>query len=274
MAFVKLFSSIMDSTIWQEPDHTRIVWITLMAMADRDGEIAASIPGLAARARVPLAAAEIALGTFLAPDQYSRTEAHEGRRIEKIDGGWRLLNYFKYREARSPDEIREKAAERKRRERERKCHSVTSVTKRDSHGSHAIAEAEAESSIQGTVVSSVVCGIERTEVSPSQKTVRAKNLFAPFKSERQQGLFQEFWNVYPFRVAKPRAIKNYKKQIKTPGEHKAMIAGLYRDMERLLACETGFQPNPGSWLSDRRWEDESLPETRRMSAAERLIASL
>ena len=97
--FTKLFSSILASTIWQENNPTRIVWITMLAMADRDGEVAASIPGLARYANVSLEECEAALASFLAPDKYSRTTDFEGRRIEVIAGGWRLLNHAKYREA-------------------------------------------------------------------------------------------------------------------------------------------------------------------------------
>lgn len=100
--FVKLFSSITDSTVWGEPDSTRLVWITMLAMTDQHGHINASVPGLAHRARVPIGDCEAALRTFLSPDPYSRTAEYDGRRIEVIDGGWRLLNYQKYREFGNP----------------------------------------------------------------------------------------------------------------------------------------------------------------------------
>lgn len=48
---------------------------------------------------------EAALALFLGPDKYSRTPDNDGRRLEVIDGGWRLLNYTKYREMRD-DEAR------------------------------------------------------------------------------------------------------------------------------------------------------------------------
>ena len=47
MSYTKLFNSIISSTIWTEDDKTRIIWVTMMAMADQNGEIQASIPGLA-----------------------------------------------------------------------------------------------------------------------------------------------------------------------------------------------------------------------------------
>lgn len=105
--FTKLFSSITESTIWCEPDRTRLVWICMLAMADKNGRVWASVPGLANRARVPLVDAEIALAAFLAPDPYSRTPDNEGRRIEPIDGGWRLLNHEKYRSIRDDESIKE-----------------------------------------------------------------------------------------------------------------------------------------------------------------------
>lgn len=105
--YTKLFSSITASTIWCEPERTRLVWITMLAMADRLGRIEASVPGLAHIARVPEMDCRIALDTLLAPDRNSRTADHEGRRIEAIDGGWRLLNYAKFREIRDDESIRE-----------------------------------------------------------------------------------------------------------------------------------------------------------------------
>ena len=115
--FTKLFASITESTIWAEPDAVRIVWITMLAMADRHGRIWASVPGLANRARVSLEACEDALDRFQKPDKYSRTPDHEGRRIEPIDGGWRLLNHAKYRAIRDEEaalEAKRKYASKRR----------------------------------------------------------------------------------------------------------------------------------------------------------------
>lgn len=95
--YTKLFQKILDSTVWGENDRTRIVWITMLAMADSEGCVIASLPGLARRAVVPLDDAALAVQKFLAPDPHSTTPDHEGRRIEAIDGGWRLLNHAKYK---------------------------------------------------------------------------------------------------------------------------------------------------------------------------------
>lgn len=113
--YTKLFGSILDSTVWELPLPTKVTWIAMLAMADRRGEVQASIPGLAKRAGVSLEQCEEALKAFVSPDRYSRTREHDGRRIEEIDGGWRLLNHRKYREQLSADLQRERDTERKRR---------------------------------------------------------------------------------------------------------------------------------------------------------------
>ncbi len=155
MAYVKLFSEILDSTVWRLPSHGRLVWITMLAMSDRDGEVKASVPGLADRARVERVHCEQALAMLMAPDPDSRTPDHEGRRIEKIDGGWRLINHAKYREKMDAEEVKAKAAERQRKHRERKamsravtesnaCHAesrdVTPVTTSDHAQAQTISE--------------------------------------------------------------------------------------------------------------------------------------
>jgi len=107
MTFTKLFSSITESTIWSEPDHVRICWITMLAMADRKGRVWSSIPGLANRARISIEFCEEALGKFKSPDKYSRTPDNDGIRIKDIEGGWQLLNYEKYRAIHDDDSMLE-----------------------------------------------------------------------------------------------------------------------------------------------------------------------
>jgi len=119
--YTKLFSSIVTSTIWREPNEVRIVWITMLALSDQCGEVQASIPGLADMSRVTIEQCEDALTILLSPDKYSRSSENEGRRIEKIDGGWIILNHAKYRKLMSADERKEyfrvKKAEQRAREK-------------------------------------------------------------------------------------------------------------------------------------------------------------
>lgn len=132
--YTKLFSSILHSTIWREPNHVRIVWITLLAMAGKESVAETSTPGLADAARVPLADCEDALNRLQQPDPYSRTGDDAGRRIRPVDGGWFIINHGKYRQKMNVDERREylrvKQEEHRRKKREMLGKLSTRVNKR------------------------------------------------------------------------------------------------------------------------------------------------
>lgn len=118
--YTKLFHSILASTIWREDAATRLVWITMLAMTDKRGDVQASVPGLADFARVPVEECRRALAKLMAPDPDSRTDDHEGRRIMPIEGGWRLINHRKYRDKMNADERREYLADKQAEHRSRK----------------------------------------------------------------------------------------------------------------------------------------------------------
>jgi len=117
--FTKLFSGLVHSTVWREEMHVKVVWITMLALADRSGNVLASLPGLADAARVSIEQCQDAISKLCAPDEYSRTQEHEGRRLEKVDGGWKLLNYLKYRNMRDEENRRQQVREAVSRYRDR-----------------------------------------------------------------------------------------------------------------------------------------------------------
>ena len=125
--FTKLYSSIIYSSVWQEPDETRLVWITLLALSDRHGMVYGSVLGLAAAARVSLPECEKALETFMSPDEHSSNPDNEGRRVERVPGGWKLLNYALYRGIGTSESRREyqRQWQAKRRKLKKQSGSVT-----------------------------------------------------------------------------------------------------------------------------------------------------
>lgn len=100
--FNKLFEAIVASSIWDEEDATRLVWITMLATKDARGVVSASVPGLARIANVRRPLVERALQKFLGEDADSRdlerAPERKGRRIETVDGGWKILNHEYYRD--------------------------------------------------------------------------------------------------------------------------------------------------------------------------------
>ena len=88
----KLFTKILDSSIWLETNPTRIVWITMIAAMDEQGFVSmASVQNLARRANVPEAEAAGAVKVLESPDSVQPDQENEGRRIERVEGGWMVL---------------------------------------------------------------------------------------------------------------------------------------------------------------------------------------
>jgi hypothetical protein len=117
MMYEQALGSLIHSTIWREPDHVRLVWIAMIAMANSDQIVEASIPGLADVARVSVDRCEQALERLQAPDSYNVHGDQDGRSVAAVDGGWRILGQAAGRL--SAAERRAKAAERQRERRAR-----------------------------------------------------------------------------------------------------------------------------------------------------------
>lgn len=121
----KIFTKILDSSVWLEPTSTRIVWITMIAAMDENGFCQfAAVGNVAGRARVSEDEARKALAQLEAPDLESSDPDNEGRRIERVPGGWIVLNAPKYRAIVTRVNAQERTKERVRRFREKK-HNVT-----------------------------------------------------------------------------------------------------------------------------------------------------
>ncbi|MCC7176918.1 MAG: hypothetical protein IT177_00840 [Acidobacteria bacterium] len=117
--FVKIYGSILRSSVWLEDAHTRLLWIALLAMADSEGFVDGAVPGIAHAANLPLDAVQRGLEILQRPDPHSKDPDHEGRRVQAVPGGVRVLNYTKYRESRSPEQVRSAARVQRWRERQR-----------------------------------------------------------------------------------------------------------------------------------------------------------
>jgi hypothetical protein len=141
----RLFTKILDSSIWLEADATRIVWITLLAAMDEDGYAAFSCnENLSRRANVPMEALSRALLILESPDQYNPDDEFDGRRIEKVQGGWMVLKAPYYRNLLSREIAREQNRVRVKRHRAKSKGNDANVTKHYSNAAEAYAEADAD----------------------------------------------------------------------------------------------------------------------------------
>jgi hypothetical protein len=117
----KLFTKILDSSIWLESTPTRLLWMVLIAAMDEDGFCAfASIPNLAHRARLSVEETTAGIESLEAADPNSSDPDNDGRRVERVQGGWIVLNAKKYREMVTRTVVREQTRARVARHREKR----------------------------------------------------------------------------------------------------------------------------------------------------------
>lgn len=266
MSYTKLFASIITSTLWSEDDRTRIVWITLMACADKNGEFQGSIPGLARIAGVPVEDCRNAIAKFLSPDPDSRTKDDEGRRIEEIPGGWALLNYRKYRDMASDEDRKRAAAERQQRVRDRKsrnshAESRTShapVTGESLQKSQAEAEAEAKKDTPPLPPGGSPPSAARSQEQTLPGVTVDKK---PDQNSVPEG-FDEFWECYPKKVAKQDAMKAFRKI--PPAVQLTILNDIAArcQSEQWTKSNGQFIPYPATYLRGRLWEDQGVDPTR------------
>lgn len=138
--YVKLFSSILTSSIWTASLETRVLWITMLAMADRDGFVRASPSGLARMAVLDPVACRPALAELEGPDVESSNQKWGGRRIERLEGGWQIINYPDFRDLADADIRRQQVREAVRRYRAKQSRVITGKQPL----AHTEAEAEAD----------------------------------------------------------------------------------------------------------------------------------
>lgn len=238
--YTKLFSSIVTSTVWREPDHVRLVWITLLALSDRHGVAEASIPGLADMAKVTLELCEDAILKLSSPDRYSRTKDFEGRRLEECDGGWRLINHGKYRAKMSADDRREYNRLKQAEHRAKAAMSMTVNDTLEKSAPSAHTEAKAEAS-------------PKAKAGDQNPPVRA--LRSLTKPATEPEAFTAFWRAYPKKVGKGAALRAWSK---TDPPLEAVLSSLEWQCRQpdWLRDQGQYIPHPATWLNRRGWEDE------------------
>lgn len=163
----RLFTKILDSSIWLEADTTRIVWITLLAAMDEDGYAPFSCDeNLARRANVPLEALQQAILVLESPDKFNPNDEFEGKRIEKVQGGWMVLKAPYYRTLLTREIAREQTRIRVQKHR-----------------------------AKGNVTNKALPNVTRNECNTSEHS----------KAEHSKA--EEIYCAFPRRVGKPIALK-------------------------------------------------------------------
>jgi hypothetical protein len=98
-SWTPLFSTIVTSTLWEESKEVRLLFVTMLALKNRDGLVLSTMSGLKRLANLTIEECEKAIKVLEAPDKKSEiTQEFDGRRVERREGGWMILNHEKYRD--------------------------------------------------------------------------------------------------------------------------------------------------------------------------------
>ncbi len=94
-----------------------MLWITILAMKESDHVVRATVPGLAKLADITVEECAQWMQKFQEPDQWSRSQEFEGRRIERHEEGWMVLNGPKYQNKMRKEERKDQNREAQKRHR-------------------------------------------------------------------------------------------------------------------------------------------------------------
>jgi hypothetical protein len=127
--YAKLFSRIAQSSLMEEKVNTRYVFMMMLALSDRHGEVIGTDVAISRMMNVPKNDFCDALKPLLEPDLDSNSPAEEGRRIILSENGrgYKIVNYLNYRDIKSDDEKREYMRQYMKRRRDKTKESDENV---------------------------------------------------------------------------------------------------------------------------------------------------
>jgi hypothetical protein len=99
---------------------------------------------------------------------------------------------------------------------------------------------------------------DKVTVSSDEQPGEKSGPRSPFKSKRQEQLFDEFWAQYPKKRSKGQAERAWVKIKPDEQLFKAILDGLERAKTSVewLKDDGQYIPYPSSWLNAKGWEDE------------------
>lgn len=91
--YIPVFNEVVDSSLWKEPLHVRVVFVTLLALKDWDHVVRMALHKIANKAQVGDALFLDAMKVLQEPDRLTTIpQEDEGRRIRKVEDGWFIIN--------------------------------------------------------------------------------------------------------------------------------------------------------------------------------------
>lgn len=95
--------------------------------------------------------------------------------------------------------------------------------------------------------------------NPPHKNTISKNTI---DKNKERELFDEFWAIYPKKVDKAIAFRQFRRALSRVG-FETILAGVIRFAnDPNLPTEKRFVKNPATWLNAEAWENGPLPERK------------
>lgn len=256
--YVKLYQDILTSTVWMQPDHVLRVWLTMLLLANSEGYVRISIPGLAKEAGVDVLKARDALATLEAPDEDSQSKENEGRRVIRLDEAepvWFIVNYVKYRTLKNAEAkkgyMREYMRAYRARRKQPELTSKGDVSLIPPCKSQGEGDGEGEYNPPTAPPSSQ----PSTSSTGDGRKKKTKKEEADPESDLE---FMEFFAAYPNKKKRLDSFKAWGQvKEKRPPLEKLLAKLEEFKMSREWTKDGGeFIPAAGPWLRGHRWEDD------------------
>lgn len=90
--FAPIFTRMLDSSVWEEPLHVRVLWVAMLALKDHDHIVRFQDYQLSRRANLTFEMTKDALRILSSPDERRPDQEFDGRRLQKVEDGWLILN--------------------------------------------------------------------------------------------------------------------------------------------------------------------------------------
>ena len=265
MAFVKLDTGILNSTLWIERDQ-REIFITALLMADPQefpdpipqiavgsleftgfeappgwyGFVPAASVGIINRAGVDREAGIEALRRLGEPEIDSRSKDYGGRRMIRADGGFVILIFMKYR-----DNDHSAAVRQQRLRDRRKAAALEESSRRD------ITPSQRDATLPSRNITQAEAEAE-ADKEQKQKPSRGKREFVNPQVET-------LYKLYPRHVARDGAIKAIEKSLKIkPFDELLLSVQAFARKCSRENTEDRYIAHPATWFNRGSYDDEDL----------------
>jgi hypothetical protein len=265
--FGKFFASTFTGSMFGAGPAIFAVWGYVIANVN-DATVELNPPLLAAMIGTTAEDIQRAIDYLCSPDERSRTEAEDGRRLIKLGAfSYHVVNHASYLSIKNAEDRREQDRERKRKSREKSKKNKKTSKLTVSHG-------VSQNVTAGHSNSAASAYSDSDSDSDSDSKSKIKSVYKDSNSRSSNDAqhhysagFREFWNLYPRKVGKWKAWVAWQRD---PPD----IAVVVKTLGWQVNCddwnrdEGKWTPHPTTYINQKRWEDEPqdpvkyVPDTR------------